>query len=334
MKHILVVDDNKTNLAIAKQELSSEYQVTPVISGFQALKFLEKKHPDLILLDISMPEMDGKETMLRIRNNTDWSDIPIIFLTADTSSETEAECLMLGADDYISKPFVPIVMKSRISRIIELSELRNSMSDCAGNRLKQINDARLRIIKAVVKAMDEKNEYTEKHSIKTAAIACEIARRMDLSGSEIKDLQFSALLHDIGRAAQRDDVYEKTEPLTIDDLSVIHMHPVIGSGIVKDMNFNDSIYDAVLYHHERYDGAGYPYGLRGADIPLYARIINAAAAYEAMSSERPYRSKLSREEIISEFEKGCGSQFDPEICRIFLDMIDNGSGSSDIFGDL
>ena len=129
MKHILIVDDNKTNLIMARQELKEEYEVTPVISGEQALQFLEKRIPDLILLDINMPVMDGKETLTRIKANPVWSNIPVIFLTSDESSETEAECLRLGAEDYIRKPFVAKVMKSRIERVINLHTATNDFID-------------------------------------------------------------------------------------------------------------------------------------------------------------------------------------------------------------
>ena len=129
MKHILIVDDNKTNLIMARQELKEEYEVTPVISGEQALQFLEKRIPDLILLDINMPVMDGKETLTRIKENPVWSNIPVIFLTSDESSETEAECLRLGAEDYIRKPFVAKVMKSRIERVINLHTATNDFID-------------------------------------------------------------------------------------------------------------------------------------------------------------------------------------------------------------
>lgn len=127
MKHILVVDDNKTNLTLARHALADHYQVTPVLSGFQALQFLEKKQPDLILLDINMPEMNGKETLRRIRETPSWERIPVVFLTADSSPETEYECLALGADDYISKPFFPDVMLKRIDRLIELKEYTEDM---------------------------------------------------------------------------------------------------------------------------------------------------------------------------------------------------------------
>lgn len=119
MKHILVVDDNKQNLVYIKSVLSDEFQVTPVLSGEQALKFLEKKHPDLILLDLCMPEMDGKETMARIKLKEEWTDIPIIFLTADTEQETEKQCLQAGADGFIAKPFVPQVMKGQLWHVLE-----------------------------------------------------------------------------------------------------------------------------------------------------------------------------------------------------------------------
>ena len=131
MKHILIVDDNKTNLVMARQELKEEYEVTPVLSGEQAMQFLEKRIPDLILLDINMPIMDGKETLQKIKGNPAWSSIPVIFLTSDESSETEAECLRLGAEDYIRKPFVSKVMKSRIERVINLHTATSGYIDLA-----------------------------------------------------------------------------------------------------------------------------------------------------------------------------------------------------------
>jgi len=131
MKHILVVDDSKNDLVKAKQELSGDYLVTPVISGIQALHFLENKKTDLILLDINMPEMDGKETMRRIREREEWAEIPIVFLTADLSPETELQCLEDGAEDYIGKPFIPQIVKKRISRILELNSLRHELEEKA-----------------------------------------------------------------------------------------------------------------------------------------------------------------------------------------------------------
>ena len=178
MKHILIVDDNKTNLVLAKQELSKEYQVTPVLSGMQALQFLEKMHTDLILLDINMPEMDGKETMRMIRENEEWAKIPIIFLTADSSPETEAKCLSDGADDFIAKPFVPQVMKSRISRILELNELRNDLETRLEEKTKEVELVTLNAIMAIAKTIEAKDRYTSGHSERVAKCSVAIAKRL------------------------------------------------------------------------------------------------------------------------------------------------------------
>ena len=143
MKHILIVDDSKTNLIMARQELKEDYEVTPVISGEQAIHFLEKRIPDLILLDIAMPVMDGKETLKKIKSNPEWSSIPVIFLTSDESPETEAECLRLGAEDYIRKPFVSKVMKTRIERVISVHSTAKNMIDGIINngRADRVKDA-------------------------------------------------------------------------------------------------------------------------------------------------------------------------------------------------
>ena len=188
MKHILIVDDNKTNLVLAKQELSKEYQVTPVLSGMQALQFLEKMHTDLILLDINMPEMDGKETMRRIRENEEWAKIPIIFLTADSSPETEAKCLSDGADDFIAKPFVPQVMKSRISRILELNELRNDLETRLEEKTKEVELVTLNAIMAIAKTIEAKDRYTSGHSERVAKCSVAIAKRLGWEENRIKDL--------------------------------------------------------------------------------------------------------------------------------------------------
>ena len=193
MKHILVVDDNKTNLALAKNELSGDYQVTPVISGFQALQFLEKRTTDLILLDISMPEMDGRETMERIRANKDWANIPIIFLTVDNTPETEARCLKDGADDFIAKPFVPEVMKSRVARVLELYDLRNDLEARLAEKTKQVELVTLHSIMAIANALEAKDTYTRGHSNRVARCSVAIATRMGMDEESVKNINFIAL---------------------------------------------------------------------------------------------------------------------------------------------
>ena len=324
MKHILVVDDNKTNLTLVKNELSKKYEVTPVISGFQALKFLEKKKPDLILLDLSMPEMDGRETMKRIRENEKWSKIPIIFLTADNSPKTEEECLADGADDYISKPFVPQVMQRRVERILELYELRNDLEIRLQQKQKQVERVTINAIMAISNMIEAKDTYTSGHSNRVAKCSVAIAKCLGMDEEEQKNINYMALLHDIGKIGVPDVVLNKPFALTDEEFAIIKKHPSRGFDILKNFSTIPNMHYGALYHHERYDGKGYPVGLQGEAIPFEARIIAIADAYDAMTSDRAYRKSLSTEEVLAELQKGRGVQFDPDIVGVFIEMIKAG----------
>ena len=235
MKHILIVDDNKTNLVMAKQELSAEYSVTPVVSGAQALQFLERKHTDLILLDINMPEMDGRETMRRIRANEAWRKIPIIFLTADSAPETEAQCLSDGADDFVAKPFVPNVMKSRISRILELHELRNDLEAKLEEKTRQVELVTLSSVMAIAKAIEAKDTYTSGHSDRVASISVEIAKRLGWEEERVRDLNYMSLMHDIGKIGVPDAILNKPMPLQDDEWEILKRHSTVGGEILKNI---------------------------------------------------------------------------------------------------
>lgn len=329
MKHILVVDDNKTNLAVVKNELSKKYQVTPVISGLQALKFLEKKMPDLILLDLNMPEIDGRETMSRIKENAKWDKIPIIFLTADNTPETEAQCLADGADDYISKPFVPQVMQRRVERILELYELRNDLEIRLEQKQRQVERITLNAIMAISNTIEAKDTYTSGHSNRVAACSVAIAKRLGMNEEELKNINYMALLHDIGKIGVPDMILNKTARLDDEEFAIIKKHPARGFDILKNFTTIPNMHYGALYHHERYDGNGYPVGLQGEAIPFEARIIAIADAYDAMTSDRAYRKALSTDVVVEELLKGRGTQFDPQLAEILVEMIREGFSLAD-----
>ncbi len=324
MKHILIVDDNKTNLAMAKNELSADYSITPVLSGAQALQFLTKKHTDLILLDINMPDMDGKETMQRIRENAEWKNIPIIFLTADSSPETEAHCLLEGADDFIAKPFVPQVMRSRIARILELHELRNDLEARLAEKTKQLELITLSSIAAIAKTIEAKDTYTSGHSDRVAKCSVEIARRLGWDEDAIKKIQYMAMLHDIGKIGVPDNILNKPDSLSDKEFDALKMHTTVGGEILKNIRTIQDLHYGALYHHEKFDGSGYPTGLVGEDIPIEARIIAIADTYDAMAFNRKYREKLSEEAIFTELKRVRGTQFDPKLVDVFLQMLQEG----------
>ena len=330
MKHILVVDDNKTNLTLVKSELSGKYQVTPVISGFQALKFLEKKLPDLILLDLNMPDMNGRETMHRIREKEEWSKIPIIFLTADNTAETEEQCLAAGADDYISKPFVPQVMQRRVERILELYELRNDLEVRLEEKRQQVELVTLNAIMAIANMIEARDAYTRGHSNRVAQCSVAIGKKVGMSEKELKNIDYMALLHDIGKIGVPDNILNKPFSLTEDEYAVMKKHPTKGYDILKNFSAIPDLHYGILYHHERYDGKGYPGGLKGEEIPFQARIIAIADTYDAMTSDRAYRKALPLDVVIEEFVENRGIQFDPQLVDVFLEMIKDGFSLSDV----
>lgn len=321
---ILVVDDDLFILEVAGSILKKNYSIVTAKSGQEALKLLEEYAPRLILLDIYMPGLNGQETMEKIYQNDAWKKIPIIFLTSDTKPETENECLMLGASDFITKPFVPAVMLSRIGRIIELYELRNELEIKLEEKSWELEKVSLNSIMAIAHTIDAKDVYTAGHSVRVAKCAAEIAKRLGWSETEVQNIHYMALLHDIGKIGVPDTILNKPVRLSEEEFVLIRRHPVIGNEILKDIHSIKDVAVGALYHHERYDGKGYPYGLKGEEIPLCARIIGIADTYDAMTSNRIYRAKLSDQRVIEEFEKGIGTQFDPELAELFLSMLREG----------
>lgn len=327
---ILVVDDDTANLKMAGFILGkAQMRASCLKSGMDAVRFLQENRPDLILLDIHMPEMDGFETILAIRKNEAIADIPVIFLTADDDSETEKKGLEAGAVDFIKKPFVPEVLLLRVRHTIDLSRLQADLEREVQKKTQEIaaqheklERISMQIVKALSGAVDAKDTYTNGHSLRVAEYSREIARRAGLPQTEQDNIYMMGLLHDVGKIGVPDAIINKPARLTEEEYNVIRNHPVMGARILKNIKDFPGLITGARWHHERYDGDGYPDGIAGEDIPLAARIIAIADAYDAMSSRRSYRDALPQNVVRSEIEKGKGTQFDPEMTMIALAMID------------
>ncbi|MDE7252950.1 MAG: diguanylate cyclase [Acetatifactor sp.] len=324
MRHILVVDDDKFNLVIATNTLSDGYAVSTAGSGEEALLWLESHSADMILMDIEMKGMNGIETVKLIKEDARWSHIPIIFLTATSESKVESECLQTGADDFITKPFVPMVMKSRVDRIMELYDLRYGLERELFKKTKEVEMVTMHSIMSIANTIDAKDKYTSGHSIRVAKCSMAIARELGWTEEEQQNIQYVALLHDIGKIGIPDAVLNKPSNLTEEEFAMIKKHPIIGGEILKEIHTIPHVQEGALFHHERYDGKGYPHGLKGRDIPLFGRIVCIADTYDAMSTDRVYRKRLPDEKIISEYEKYKGTQFDPNLTNLFVRMLKNG----------
>jgi response regulator RpfG family c-di-GMP phosphodiesterase len=321
---VVVVDDDVTNLKMAGTILSRQHmRVTALKSGRALLDYVRDNRPDLILLDVRMPEMDGFETLRRLKQETSsGQEIPVIFLTADENAESEMRGLELGAMDFIKKPFVPEVLTLRVRHIIELVRLQKNLADEVEIKTQENENLSLRIVQTLAEAIDAKDNYTNGHSGRVAKYTREIARRFGYSQKRQDEIYMMGLLHDVGKIGVPDAVINKPAKLTEEEYAQIKTHPVMGDRILKNIRERPKLAVGARWHHERYDGTGYPDGLSGDIIPEEARIIAVADAYDAMTSRRSYRGILPQDIVRNEIKNGKGKQFDPAFADIMLTMIE------------
>ena len=297
-------------------------------TGIEAFKLLKKQTPDLILLDVHMPEMDGHDVIRVLKESPDYKDIPVVFLTSDEDENTEIQGFSEGAIDFIRKPFRKAVAIQRIKRIVELSYLQNNLKEevkkqtnVAEKRRQKVERMSLQMVQALANTIDAKDSYTNGHSTRVAKYSVMLAERMGYSGEKLEQLQYAALLHDIGKIGVPREIINKPSRLTDEEYEIIKTHPGIGSNILNEITEIPDIAIGARWHHERYDGKGYPDKLKDMDIPELARIIGVADAYDAMTSNRSYRTYLPQDVVCDELERGKGSQFDPQIADIMIQII-------------
>lgn len=331
-RHVIIVDDDAMNLQVAGKILSSGgIRVTALKSGKALLSFIEEceKVPDLILLDVKMPEMDGFETLRRLRMiSSSVSKIPVMFLTADESSGAESKGLALGAMDFLRKPFVPEILLLRVQHMIELVTLENQLSYEVQRKTQENRQLLVHVVESLAAAIDTKDIYTRGHSGRVADYARKIAQKVGYSELRQEEVYMMGLLHDVGKIGVPNSIINKDAKLTDEEFAVIKKHPGMGAQILENIKEDPELTIAARYHHERFDGRGYPDGISGFDIPEAARIIAVADAYDAMSSDRSYRKRLSDERIIGELTDGKGTQFDPKFADVMISIIKEEAGSA------
>ncbi|MCM1266588.1 MAG: response regulator [Bacteroidales bacterium] len=341
---ILVVDDDKTNLALAQKILGTQYRIAASPSGAAALKYLESNRPDLILLDINMPEMDGFEVMECLRSNIATELIPVIFLTADNLAETEIKCFQMGAMDFVTKPFVPDILLSRVSKTIELDQYRHNLETMVNTQAQKITEDAMRlgriqdsVIVGMANLIESRDGSTGKHVKNTQTYVRMIANELlsrglfpeELNASYIEDLCKAAPLHDVGKIKVPDAILQKPGKLTPEEFETMKLHTTHSRkiiqtiiGDIEDEHYVRLVGDIALYHHERWDGTGYPAGLTGNNIPLSARIMSVADVFDALYEERCYKPPIRPiERIMQIMSEGRGTQFDPVIIDVFVDML-------------
>lgn len=336
---ILVVDDVESNRYILK-EIIEEMGYFPILAenGNQALNIVDRIWPHLIVLDIAMPVMDGFEFCEIMKKDPKTRDIPIIFISAYDNPDDIVKCFDLGGEDYITKPFLPAVVKARIGLHLKLFETNKELTD--SNRLLQasveeqierIEKEKRSVLYALIRVAQENAAYDADHMERLRHNCRILAEAMQLSpkfGHQISDefidtIEMAAPLCDLGNVALPTNVLQKKTELSEYDMDIIKTHPSRGAQIIKDIqrigeynSFLQMSYDIAKYHHEYYDGTGYPDGIEGKDIPLSAQIVSVVSAYCAVTENRVYRKAYTREEGFQLMEAQAGKRYNKDICDI------------------
>lgn len=321
---VIVVDDDESILRMTGNILKKHnINVTVAASGLALLELVKIQKPDLILLDTSLPIINGIDVLRQLRETIDQNrEIPVIILTDNDNPEIEKQCLELGAMDFIRKPFLPQILFLRVSHILELIQLQRNLANAVQRKAKENERISLHIVHTLAETIDAKDRYTNGHSTRVADYAREIGRRNGYTIKQQDELYMMGLLHDIGKIGISDAVLNKPGKLSNQEFDMIKTHPVVGGRILRNIEELPNLFTGARWHHERYDGTGYPDGLIGREIPEEARIIAVADAYDAMTSRRSYREALPQEDVRAEIERCSGTQFDPKFAEIMINMID------------
>ena len=321
METILIVDDTPENLIVLTEILKPFYKVKVANNGTKALNLLATGDlPDLILLDIMMPIISGYDVCKKLKSDPLTKSIPIIFITALTDHEDEAKGLSLGAVDYITKPIHASIVLARVKTQMSLLHYQRDLEHKLNERTEEIVLTRMEVIRQLGRAAEYKDNETGTHILRMSAYTKLIAQKIGLDNVKTELLFLSAPMHDIGKIGTPDYILRKEGPLTPEEWAIVKEHPKQGSKIIG--KHQSSLFETArlvaLTHHERFDGTGYPAGLKGYDIPLAGRIVAVADVFDALISERPYKHAWSLEQVVDYLVTQKGKHFDPDIVDAFL----------------
>jgi putative nucleotidyltransferase with HDIG domain len=328
--NILIIDDEVSPRESIRMVLRDSYNVSTAPGGIEGLEFMADNPVDLVVLDIMMPGMDGITALREIKKKHPYTEV--ILLTAYASIKTAKSAVRFGALDYLTKPFDKNDVLKVVKRGLEKKRARDS-SRLEREQLiyktrdleMQVCDARKNFLinfegtlKALIMTIDVKDRYTCSHSEHVAKWSSIITRMLEMTDNEEHTIRRAASMHDIGKIGIEERILNKDGALTDAEFNEMKKHPEIGASIVQQIPFLEDAVPVILYHHERFDGKGYPEGITGEAIPLNARIVMIADAIDSMMHARPYRNHLPIEKVLSELEENAGTQFDPDLVSIIL----------------
>ena len=313
---ILVVDDTPENIDVLNGVLRPEYRVKAATNGESALRLAATAPPpDLILLDIMMPGMDGYEVCRRLKADPATAALPVIFVTAKSATEDERLGLELGAVDYITKPISPAIVLARVRTQIALYDQNRQLERKVAERTRELRESRIEIIRRLGRAAEYKDNETGLHVIRMSIYSRLLAEELGANPAWVELLYNAAPMHDIGKIGIPDSVLLKRDSLNDEEWAIMRQHPVYGAEIIGEHSSEllQMAREIALTHHEKWDGSGYPAGLTGEQIPLSSRIVTLADVLDALTTARPYKQAWSLDAALELIERDAGSHFDPQL---------------------
>ena len=308
---LLLVDDEPTNLQVLRHILQADYRLLFATDGERALQVAREQRPDLVLLDIMMPHMDGYAVCCALKADAATASIPVIFITALNDSQDETAGFDVGAVDYITKPVSPPVVRARVRTHLSLV------------RMEELRETRLQIVQRLGRAAEYKDNETGMHVIRMSHFSQLLALAAGCSPAWAEDLLNAAPMHDVGKIGIPDAVLRKPGPLDADEWATMRRHPEIGAEIIGEhpSGVLQLAREIALAHHEKWDGSGYPRGLAGEAIPLSARIVAIADVFDALTTRRPYKEPWPVQEAMNHIAAQAGKHFDPALVALFAPLL-------------
>ena len=339
MLRILIIDDVETNRFVLRRIISDMgYQPVLAENGMQGLKIMERIIPDLILLDVAMPEMDGFEFCEIIKKDVKTRNVPIIFISAFDAPQDIVKGFEMGGADYVTKPFIQEVVKSRVSVQLKLAEMNKNLAETnrrlhmsVSEQLTQLEAEKKKVLYALLTVVRKNAAFDEEHierlqyNCKVLAQAMQLSPKFEsiVSDSFVETVELAAPLCDLGMVGVPIDILQKRDRLNEEEKAIVKTHTTMGAEILADIkgqddynDFLDMSYDVALNHHEKWDGTGYPNGKAGNDIPLPAQVVALISVYCALTEDRTYRDEYGREEALRMIQEASGKDFNPDIVYI------------------
>jgi len=348
-KTVFLVDDDTKFLKVGKKILSDDYNVFLITSGQELLDILKITIPDIILLDVTMPDMDGYETIKHIKDDPNTVNVPVIFLTAKNDSKSEIEGLSLGAIDYITKPFSPPLLLKRVEVHLlvekqkqELINYNTNLEQMVAAKTETVIELQNAFLKTMAELVEFRDDITGMHIERTLSYLNRMIEELMIPGKpmpgytehasvwDIDLILSSAQLHDIGKIAIKDSILQKPTKLDADEFEKIKEHTTFGEKVIdkmksrtKEQAFLEHARIFAGAHHEKWDGSGYPRGLKGDEISLQGRLMAVADVYDALVSVRPYKKAFTHDYAVKIITEGRGTHFDPVLVDIFLTVAED-----------